>query len=157
MDDCGISRVNFQPTGHVQLTLRHLSFARSFIAHMALYWLVRAELMWPPRPLQAAAVRPAGRPRRADLGTGQAAATPLPLHGAASDRWATGGEGGRGERGEEGRGGGGRVTVATPGRVQFTVRREADVTTDSQSVRQTEGSDKLVRVSGSYTPFRQCV
>ena len=33
--DCGISRGNFQPTWHVQVTLRHLSCARSFIAHKA--------------------------------------------------------------------------------------------------------------------------
>ena len=39
VDDCGISRGNFQPTWHVQVTLRHLSCARSFIAHKALYWL----------------------------------------------------------------------------------------------------------------------
>ena len=38
VDDCGISRVHFQPTWHVQVTLRHLSCARSFIAHKALYW-----------------------------------------------------------------------------------------------------------------------
>ena len=41
VDDCGISRGNFQPTWHVQVTLRHLSCARSFIAHKALYWLLR--------------------------------------------------------------------------------------------------------------------
>ena len=40
VDDCGISRGNFQPTWHVQVTLRHLSCARSFIAHKALYWFI---------------------------------------------------------------------------------------------------------------------
>ena len=44
VDDCGISRGNFQPTWHVQVTLRHLSCARSFIAHKALYWLNPQEL-----------------------------------------------------------------------------------------------------------------
>ena len=38
VDDCGISSGNFQPTWHMQVTLRHLSCARSFIAHKALYW-----------------------------------------------------------------------------------------------------------------------
>ena len=38
VDDCGISRVNFKPTWHVKVTVRHLSYARSFIAHKALYW-----------------------------------------------------------------------------------------------------------------------
>ena len=38
VDDCGISRGNFQPTWHVQVTVRHFSCARSFIAHKALYW-----------------------------------------------------------------------------------------------------------------------
>ena len=42
VDDCGISRGNFYPTWHVQVTLRHLSCARSFIAHKALYWWVHA-------------------------------------------------------------------------------------------------------------------
>ena len=38
VDDCGISIGNFKPTWHVQVTLRRLSYARSFIAHKALYW-----------------------------------------------------------------------------------------------------------------------
>ena len=44
VDDCGISRGNFQPTWHVQVTLRHLSCARSFIAHKALYWSMRNQM-----------------------------------------------------------------------------------------------------------------
>ena len=44
VDDCGISRGNFQPTWHVQVTLRHLSCSRSFIAHKALYWYLSTTL-----------------------------------------------------------------------------------------------------------------
>ena len=56
VDHCGISRGNFQPTWHVQVTLRHLSCARSFIAHKALYWFANFQVndnysanWWPSR------------------------------------------------------------------------------------------------------------